>query len=291
MQERDSVRLALDVPTSGAVLSGMWGSIGKPSAGTATFGAERVRIQGESMRWKPFRLDLERSGGKRVVVEFRASGGTGFLAGLLMRSQAGALLGSDGRRLDSPSLRLHHDGSVLVYELPGTLPRARLAGHALRAADAGGALYEASGDPAGGRTVFVEAPRDWEGFSVRGRPAAARVTSDSGWRLACEVPGDGLRLLVLADTWEPGWRAYAGERRLSVKPADCMFRAVAVPPGAREVCFFYEPLPFKLGVLAAGLGLGFCLGAMASLQRFAGAVSARITRRRTRRSGGSREKA
>lgn len=255
------LRLALGIPPSGAVLAGMWTGAGGPADCAVSVEGRKLAVAGIPDRWKGFRVDLGDFGGSRAVVEFRASGGPGFLAGLLLRSPEGAVLGADGRRSGSAGrFKLISDGSVLVYDSPGALARARVAARALRANGDTGALYEASGDPANGRTVFVEAAANWAGFSARARPGPARVVSDSGWRVACEVPGGGVRVLVLADTWEPGWRAYAGKYRLAVRPADCMFRAVAVPPGEGEVRFFYEPLPFKFGLLSAGLGMGLLVG-------------------------------
>jgi hypothetical protein len=144
----------------------------------------------------------------------------------------------------------------MVYENREALPRARLAFRCLRVPGAREALYEASGAPAGD-TVWVEGPADWEGFRRDIRASSqARVTEDAGTRLVCDVPGDGTRVLLLADTWEPGWRAYSSGRRLAVLPADCMFRAVAVPSGSRRVVFNYEPIPFKLGLLIGGLTAG-----------------------------------
>ena len=89
------------------------------------------------------------------------------------------------------------------------------------------------------------------------------------------MPGSGVRLLLLADTWERWWRADVGPEpgrrvggaRLRVLPADCMFRIVAVPPGAARVTFRYEPLPVKLGVLLCGLTAGLLAAAAAAAWR------------------------
>jgi hypothetical protein len=152
-------------------------------------------------------------------------------------------------------LKLRYMHEVAVFENTAALPRARIAARAVRVADSWQALYETSGHPADARTVYVEGKPDWIGFVAPpgAGPAAARVVEDAGARLVCDVPGSGVRVLVLADTWEPGWRAEADGLRLRVLPANCMFRAVAVPPGAGRVTFNYEPLPFKLGVWIAAI--------------------------------------
>jgi hypothetical protein len=147
-----------------------------------------------------------------------------------------------------------------VYENERALSRAWVAERAVAAASPEAALWAVSGDPANRRIAVVEGPPDWIGFRFRATPAAARVLSDAGDMLAVEVPGAGPRVLVLMDTWMPGWKAFAGSRRLRVLPANCAFRAVAVPPGEPGVEFRYDPLMLKFGVRLFGMGLGVLLG-------------------------------
>ena len=243
-------------------------------------------VKGSAGSWRGFDLDLGSFRGRRSEVAFDVRGaGSGFLADLVFRSVPGASVeagdggakAADGRQaapgspgmiptgriLDAGGkaiagldrLKLRYDGSVLVYENTRARPRARVAVRAIRATGPRESLYEASGAPDGDQ-VWVEAPKDWDGFRARGRPVRASIAADAGNWLACDVEGDGIRVLVLADTWEPGWRAYASDRRLAVLPADCMFRAVAVPPGVQRVVYRYEPIPFKLGLLAGCVSAG-----------------------------------
>jgi hypothetical protein len=132
----------------------------------------------------------------------------------------------------------------------------------VRVPDAAAGLLAASEAPAAGRAAFVEGPADWIGFAARGESGPARIVEDHGGRLSVAVaPAPAPRVLVLADTYEPGWKAFAGGVRLRVLPADCMFRAVAVPPRAARVAFTYDPWPFKAGLLLAAWAAG-CLAAL-----------------------------
>lgn len=260
----DPVRLPLSVPPGGAVLRGRI-ACGPDGGKLVVSGGINIRKDARPGEWTDFSFPVPAG---RVDAGFSAAGGWIFLAGLVLRAN-GAVLGADGRRLEGISrLRAESDGMVLLMENRGWIPRARMAGRAVRVSGPEKSLYEASGNPAGGQTVYVEGPADWIGFTVRSRSGSARVETDSGSVVSCRVPGDGIRILVLADTFEPGWRAYgwfpagkgpAGGMRLRVLPADCMFRAVAVPPGANRVVFRYEPVLLKLGLLASGWGLGLCL--------------------------------
>jgi hypothetical protein len=157
--------------------------------------------------------------------------------------------------------RLAHASDLAVWERPSVGPRAWIAGSAAPAPSPEAALWEASGAPADRSRVHVEGPPDWIGFTSRGRPAAARVVRDDGVTVEVAVPpAPAPRVLVLADAWAPGWRASAGGTRLRVLPADCAFRAVAVPPGAARVRFDYAPLPLALGIWLGGIGLGLLGG-------------------------------
>jgi uncharacterized membrane protein YfhO len=72
-------------------------------------------------------------------------------------------------------------------------------------------------------------------------------------------------LLVLSDTYYPGWKAYLDGNPVKIFRANYNFRAVSVPPGKHEVKFVYNPISVKLGVLVTSLGIigilvtGLCL--------------------------------
>lgn len=68
-------------------------------------------------------------------------------------------------------------------------------------------------------------------------------------------------LLVLTDTYMPGWHATIDGQTAPLYVADHAFRAVAVPAGRHQVTFSYAPLSFRLGALISGLTLiGVLLG-------------------------------
>jgi uncharacterized membrane protein YfhO len=61
-------------------------------------------------------------------------------------------------------------------------------------------------------------------------------------------------LLVLDDTWYPGWKAFVDGRPEPVYRADVWFRGVFLGKGTHSVDFVYRPthLGFALGASAAG---------------------------------------
>ncbi len=66
-----------------------------------------------------------------------------------------------------------------------------------------------------------------------------------------ESPG----LLVLGDTYYPGWKAYVDGKKTPIYPTDVALRSVYLEPGEHEVKFVYSPGSFKVGVLVSVLSL------------------------------------
>ena len=62
-------------------------------------------------------------------------------------------------------------------------------------------------------------------------------------------------LLVLSDTYYPGWKAYVDGQETPIYPTDVALRSVYLEAGEHEVRFVYSPASFKLGVLISGLSL------------------------------------
>jgi hypothetical protein len=62
-------------------------------------------------------------------------------------------------------------------------------------------------------------------------------------------------LLVLPDTYYPGWRATVNGDRRTIHPTNGAFRGVVVPKGTSLVEFHYEPRAFPIGIAIALAGL------------------------------------
>ena len=170
----------------------------------------------------------------------------------------------DGLRL------LGLDGDVHVYERTSALPRAFVVptieivdddDDALEAMvrnqpvlDDGTVLID-GWDPA--RLAFVEAePSD---------PALTPLLDDSGCTGRAEVHIIGYEphavdlsvdspcpgLLVLTDTYYPGWHAEVNGRPQAIYPADLAFRSVFVDAGQSTVSFRYRPQSFRIGLTLA----------------------------------------
>jgi hypothetical protein len=55
-------------------------------------------------------------------------------------------------------------------------------------------------------------------------------------------------ILVLADSYYPGWKASVNGKDEIIRRANLFFRAVSLPPGNHTVEFRYEPMSFRIGL-------------------------------------------
>ena len=62
-------------------------------------------------------------------------------------------------------------------------------------------------------------------------------------------------LLVLSDTYFPGWKAEVDGQETDVEPVDYALRGVPVGPGEHTVVMRYAPLSWTLGWVISALAL------------------------------------
>ncbi len=137
-----------------------------------------------------------------------------------------------------------------VYENPRALPRVLLTTKA-QAANFD-ALMKTGQWPAFNprETVLLEAA-DAEAARAR-RPGSARILSyeNTQVRVAVDAPDGGW--LVLNDVWHPWWRVEIDGQPAPLLRGNVIFRAVSLPPGARQVRFYFDPASGLLASLKAG---------------------------------------
>jgi uncharacterized membrane protein YfhO len=104
--------------------------------------------------------------------------------------------------------------------------------------------------------VLEESPPEWVEPPAEDIPAASAHMVDyqpSHVTVDVKTAVDGL--LVLTDTYAPGWKAALDGRPVSLYVADHTFRAVVVPAGNHRVTFAYRPCGFYVGAALSLLGL------------------------------------
>jgi hypothetical protein len=101
------------------------------------------------------------------------------------------------------------------------------------------------------KVAFTGAPVDVSG-ACRG---TADVSSETPTRITLSLNMETPGLVVLADRWDKGWRAYLKGNPLPVLVVDHALRGVIVPAGMEILEFRYEPASFSWGLPLSGLGL------------------------------------
>lgn len=178
-----------------------------------------------------------------------------------------ALLPSDRGRF-----QLEHSGDVKIYRNLDNLPRAYLARDIAPVADLDEALAVLR--EGAGRVTAVE------GLSAAVQPAAAgdtaELTAYAPERVSVRTESAGPALLVLSDSFYPGWSATVDGAPAPILATNVIFRGVVVPAGSHEVVFEFAPSGWTAGLWLAALG-----GLLLLL-----ALSAALWLRRARRTGG-----
>lgn len=148
--------------------------------------------------------------------------------------------------------KLPAEDSFTVFENRRALPRAWRPGMVSyatpEAVDA-----RMSGDPTFSPRdeALVEtplAPRRWTGGET-----TARTVSFN--RVQLRTSGVGPGLAVVSESYDPGWRAFVGNREFPVHRVDGLVLGVEVPPGNWEIELRYEPRLWRAGLAGSALSI------------------------------------
>jgi hypothetical protein len=95
-------------------------------------------------------------------------------------------------------------------------------------------------------TAFV---MGWDGISRSSESSGTgEITAEVPSRVVIAARMETAGVLVLADTWDAGWKAFVDGRATDVLRMNYLLRGVLVPPGKHTVEFRYEPASFTWGV-------------------------------------------
>ena len=122
-------------------------------------------------------------------------------------------------------------------------------------------LSSAAFDPR--EVAYVETPVSLPD-SCRGM---AEIVREIPTRIVISLKMETAGLVVLADLWDKGWRAFLDTKPVPILRANHAVRGVVVPPGAAKLEFRYEPASFAWGLRLCGLALVVLLGWLAMALR------------------------
>jgi Bacterial membrane protein YfhO len=163
-----------------------------------------------------------------------------------------------------PGLAPVYDGpDARLYANPSALPRAFVvdAQQVVEDGDAALAAVTEPGFPA--RNVAVT-ERRIEGLPEgAAEPAlgSAQIVDYDAEKVVVESSAARPALLVLTDSWFPGWKAEVDGEEVPVERVDYVIRGVPVPAGTSRVEFTYEPASWRTGWIVSLLALMTILGA------------------------------
>lgn len=213
--------------------------------------------------WKPIRLNLTRFAGHEIELRFATSLGLGqdaCAAWAIWGEPRFAAPGQTGpltKSMPSHFTRTYH-GDADVYRYDDPLPRAQLYHDIVTVPSQDLALKKLLDDStdvhrraivtgsAGSATV--------EPLSTRRRETVA-VQSMEPTQVRVDVTVASCALLMLNDTFYPGWNVSIDGRNATILRTDYLFRGVIVPTGHHMVEFRYESGTVKLGVTVASVSL------------------------------------
>ena len=173
---------------------------------------------------------------------------------------------------------------AVVYANDRALPRVFLVDRQ-RVVGSGTAALDAVTDPAfdGRAAAVTEAALPGIGAVTAGASggggglappagASARLVRYDPGRVRIDAVASDRSLLVLTDTWSPGWKATVDGRPLPLERVDYLLRGVVVGPGRHVVEMRYQPSGWRIGwivslVSLAGLVVLAVLGLRARRRR------------------------
>ncbi len=170
-----------------------------------------------------------------------------------------------------PHLAVEFAEDHILFENPSALPRSYLARRIMEAPEDElallGRLARPDFDPRSLSYVEgeIEGLEDLRGPVREGDDAPvaeSRIVSETIHELRIEVDAPRGGLLVVADTYYPGWVARVDGREVAIHRTNHSFRGVRVDAGRSEVVMRYEPASVRWGAAASLIGVA---GVMAAL--------------------------
>ena len=158
--------------------------------------------------------------------------------------------------LAQPGLTRIREGEIQVYTLANSAPRAFVTTDYVVIKDEKERLRHIRQNPLDWRRVVLEEAPQVEkvGGDEAGQAMIVRYENEE---VLVEVEGHRGGLLVLNDTYYPGWRAFVDGAETPILQANHVFRAVVIPPRSRQVHFRFDSDSIRWGGWISGTGW-FC---------------------------------
>jgi hypothetical protein len=165
-----------------------------------------------------------------------------------------------------------------LHRIDSALPRAYVVSKALAESNPLKVIERLSSNEFdGGSQVILDKPLEVE--PTERFDAHASITDYRNLRVKIHASLNSPGVLVLADSFDPGWRAFVNGTEAEILRANLFFRAVLLEPGNHLVEFRYQPRSFSVGLTVSSTTVAILIGV--------GAVTALRRRREASRLGRS----
>jgi hypothetical protein len=155
------------------------------------------------------------------------------------------------------------DSFSWLYKIDGTIPRAYMANKVVVEKDSKQALqllstpaFDPSREVVLDSEILIPLARQLNG--------TAKIVRYENKLVTIATSADNEAVLVLADSYYPGWKAFVDGKEEVVRRANLFFRAVPLPAGNHTVEFRYEPRSFMVGLAISAATL-FTLAVITTL--------------------------
>lgn len=163
----------------------------------------------------------------------------------------GDLIGEEAIPGSHPGVtELRAGDGIYSYRIENPAPRAYLAGK-LRLTKSPAETFSHLISPEfriGEEAVVEEIPAGWSDAADEEKVGTVRIASYEPETVVLEVRADRQALLVLNDTYYPGWVARIDEQPAEIVRTNQLVRGVLVSAGEHRVVFSYEPQSFRIGL-------------------------------------------
>jgi hypothetical protein len=173
--------------------------------------------------------------------------------------------------LHGPGLHVAYKGKDgVVYANSNALPRVFVVDRQRTVAADKAALAAVTAPGFDGRGVAVT-EHPLPGIQASAGPAtppagaSARLASYGAQRVVIDATATDRSLLVLTDSFYPGWKATVDGKPASIERVDYVLRGVSIGPGHHTIVMRYQPTSWRLGWIVSLVALLGLLGALASV--------------------------
>ena len=155
---------------------------------------------------------------------------------------------------------VYTDPFVYIYENTGSLPRAFFVNHYFSVSSYQEAQKIAMSENVDiKKTAVLEKPIPAGIDNNASLIGTAKISVYQDENVIINTVSDKPAMLVLTDSYYPGWTALMDGKKTEIYRVDGLVRGVFVPAGVHEIQFYYLPGVFILGLILLSLSLVLCI--------------------------------